>query len=91
MKTTFDIVNVIYEFLSSANLPISGGVYKRRPTGSTQEDVVIGSLPINNEQVQQTVLNINVHIPNITVVVNGIQDNTQPDSKRLNEVTKLVN
>ncbi len=55
-----------------------------------QEDVTVNSLPINNEQIQQAVININVHIPNVTVVVNGIQDNTQPNSKRLNEVTKLV-
>lgn len=87
MKTTFDIVDIVYLFLKTKTITISGGIYKHlRPANSVLEDIVIGSLPVNNEQIQQAVVNINIHVPNVKLP----QDTTQPDSKRLNTLTALI-
>ncbi len=92
-KTTFDLVDTIYNVLSNnAGLTsvISGVVCKKRLLNSRKEDVVIGSLPVNNDQIQQAVLNINVHVPNLKMTIEGKQDNTQPDTARLKLITGIV-
>lgn len=93
MITTLDAVDIVYQKLKSGALPgvISGGLYKQtRPTNSESEDVVINSLPINSEQLQEGVLNVNIHVPNLVISVNGIQDTSQPDFARLKTLTALA-
>ncbi len=94
MRNTFDIVDLLYGFLiadTDITGAISGGIYKHnRPLNSDKEDVVIGSLPVNNDQLQQTVPNINIHVPNLKLTKGTIQDNTQPDTKRLKTLTALL-
>ena len=94
MRNTFDIVDIIYLVLSantSVTSSINGKVYKnQRPTNSDKQDIAIGSLPINAEQIQRTVVNVNIHVPNLRIKINGVQDNSQPDLVKLNEVTTLV-
>lgn len=91
MRTTYDAENIIFKTLSASNtLNISGDVYKHRPLNSHQEDIIVGSLPISNDDIQKAVLNINVHVPNLIVNISGAQDNTQPNLARLNELTRLV-
>jgi hypothetical protein len=91
MKSTFKVVDIIYGVLSNdADLiaTITGSVYKKRPVNSRLEDIDVACLPINNEQIQQAVVNVNAHVQNLTIVVNGIQDTTQPDTKRLKLITE---
>lgn len=93
MRDTFDIETIIYKQLNVLSITnaISGKVYKNsRPLNSNKVDVVVGSLPINAEQLQRTVVNVNVHAPNLILSINGIQDNTQPDVAKLKTVTALV-
>lgn len=93
MKTTLHIVNILWARLNSSPLKttVTGGVYKHlRPAGSNKEDVVINCLPINNEQLQQGIANVNIHVSNKAVSVNGVQDNTQPDHERLEELADLA-
>jgi hypothetical protein len=93
MITTFDIANTIYRVLSNdvdLTSSISGIVCKRRPLNSNKEDIVIGSLPVNNEQVQQAVANVNVHVPNLSISTGAGIDTTQPNTKRLKEITDKV-
>jgi hypothetical protein len=92
MKTTFDMVDIVWQRLNGSQLKteISGGVYKKRPTGSQVEDVVINCLPVNNEDLQQAVLNVNIHVPNITIQANGVQDSSQPNTERLQELAALA-
>lgn len=93
MRDTFDIDSLIYK---AVNMPlitsaISGKVYKRsRPLNPDKVDIVVGSLPVNNEQLQRTVVNVNIHVPNLKLSINGITDNTQPDLVKLKTVTALV-
>lgn len=94
MRSTLKAVDILYQILkltSSITSAISGKVYKdRRPDNSDKEDIVVNSLPINFEQVQQAVLNVNIHVPNLKLNINGVQDNSQPDRVRLDTITDLV-
>lgn len=94
MKSTLTAVNILYQILklnTGITTAISGKVYKdNRPINSGKEDIVVNSLPINFEQVQQAVLNVNIHVPNLELNINGVQDNTQPNLARLETITDLV-
>ncbi|MEZ2446124.1 hypothetical protein AB6805_30625 [Chitinophaga sp. RCC_12] len=93
MTTTLEAVDSVYHKLAVGILPgtITGGLYKEnRPTNSKSEDVVINSLSINSEQLQEGILNVNIHVPNLIISVNSIQDNSQPDFVRLKTLTALA-
>ncbi|MDO6388998.1 hypothetical protein Q4E40_02580 [Pontibacter sp. BT731] len=53
---------------------------------SQREDVVLNALPMNREQLQRTVLNVNLHVPNLKLGT----DTTQPNAKRLKELTTIA-
>jgi hypothetical protein len=92
MKTTLDLVDVVYNELKSGPLKtaINGGVYKyTRPLNSSLEDVVINSLPITNEQLQQAIVNVNVFVPNQDLSIGGTQNNTA-DHVRLKTLAALA-
>jgi hypothetical protein len=93
MTTTLDAIDTVWETLNSSSLKteISGSIYKnRRAASSTKEDIVINSLPINNAQLQQGVLNVNVHVPNKSVKKNKVVDSTQPDYERMKELAAIA-
>lgn len=92
MRTTLDIVDILYHVLSGSGLAsaISGGVYKHRPVNSGKEDVVINSLPVSGSQLQEGVANVNIHVPNLALNIGGIQDRTQPNHDRLKTLTSLA-
>lgn len=76
MKTTFDFVDILYEFLKTSSLKdsITGKVYKyERPVDSVKEDIVINSLPVTTGQLQTAILNLNIFVPDIIVSVSGVQ------------------
>lgn len=93
MISTLEIIDKLYLILNVSDITsvISGGVYKsKRPIGSSAEDVVIGCLPTVNLQIQPAIPNINIHVSNLKIIKNGVQDNSQPDFARLRELTSLV-
>ncbi len=93
MRTTFDCIDILYQKIKNSTVVnvISGKVYKNtRPLNSRTEDIVIGSLPINNEDIQQTVLNVNIHVPNLKLSIDGNIDNSQANFVRLQDLTELV-
>jgi hypothetical protein len=92
MITTLDLVNIIWQRLNGSQLKttITGGVYKKRPAGSQTEDVVINCLPINNLDLQTAIVNVNIHVPNITIQVGTVQDSTQPNFERLQELAAIA-
>lgn len=94
MRTTFELVNIIYQKLvayaplTAANL--TGEIRKQgRALNSVLEDIIINALPIDNAQLQSAVININVHVPNILVGTGEVQDESQPNLKRIKELTDL--
>lgn len=93
MMTTLDLVDIVWQRVNGSLLKteISGGVFKhRRPAGGQNEDVVINSLPINGLQLQSAIINVNIHVPNILINVNGVQDNSQPNHIRLQELAAMA-
>lgn len=94
MKTTLDILLILYKVISntsSITSTISGGVYKeQRPVNSDKEDIVIECESITGEQLQECSPTIKIHVPNKPVFIDNIQDLNQPDNDRINELTTLV-
>lgn len=92
MRTTLDIVDILYQAIKASSLKtaISGGVYKHRPVNSGKEDVIINSLPVTGDQLQEGFANVNIHVPNLMLSIGGLQDRTQPDSVRLKALAALA-
>jgi hypothetical protein len=93
MKTTIDIVDILWKLLnsnSSLTTDQKGKRYKHsRPVGSTGEDIVINSLPVDNNLLQQALANVNVYAGNQSVTM-GAAESQEPDTKRLNMLAKKV-
>lgn len=86
MKSTLDIVDVLWAKLDGSSLKasITGKIYKHsRPAGSQLEDIIINCLPVNNQALQKTVANVNIHVANKKINSNGVQDDTIADHVRL--------
>lgn len=95
MKTSTEIIDMIYQYLVTTELVtgangLSGAVYPlQRPEGSDKEDLVIGTLSLDGEDVQIGVFNLNLHIPNLEVVVNG-RPQKQPDRARMRVLSGML-
>lgn len=93
MKTGMDMVQDGFDTLNTDDIVtvITGNLYMyERPKNSQFEDVVVNSLPITGDQLQQGVFNVNVHVPNLKLAIHGKPDETQPDLVRLKQITALV-
>ena len=89
LMTSFDAIDVLYQRLKNTpfTTALQGGLYKlQRPVDSIAEDAVINSLGMPNNQVQQGIINLNIHVPNLSLR----QDNTQPDFARAQQLTALA-
>lgn len=96
MKTTFDFQNSLWLLVnaSALKLEITGGIYKgSRPNTLVDEqleDVVINCLPVPRNQLQETIANVNIHVPNLKIEIAGKPDRSQPDNVRLNILTSMA-
>jgi len=63
-----------------------------RKLGSTKEDVVINTLYWDADQVQEGILNINVHVPNVTQPADNptAVDKTQPNISRFQVIGQAI-
>lgn len=95
-RTGLDVVDIIRNYLALSGLMTdtlkpNGGLYKfQRPQNSVKEDVVVNLLVQARGQVQQGVINVNIHVPNLSLPTNPV-DNTQPNVPRLKYLTGLAN
>lgn len=92
MKTTEDIKDLLYSYLSKSDLKkaVTGDIYvDQRPQGSSKEDVVIGAIDLGAGSVQMGTFNVNIHIPAVKVVIDGITQ-SQPDRKRLRILSRIT-
>lgn len=92
MKTTYKVVEILIGHLVAIGIEseIDGDIYRVRPMNSKQSDIVVNALPIDNEQLQSGILNVNIHVPNLVVNVNSVQDNSQPDTEKMEAITEKV-
>jgi len=92
MKTTLDVLTILYQLLSGSSLAseITGKIRKgERPAASTKEDIVVNSLPIGNDSLQRCVGNVNIYVPSLIIEEGGIQTE-KPDYARLDELTDMA-
>lgn len=81
----------LFALQTSNVLNITGNIYKyQRPLNSPLEDIVINSLPMSNDQLQECIVNWNIHVPNLRLDFGGKSDNSQPDTIRLKQLTKAI-
>jgi hypothetical protein len=94
MKTTIHLVDDMYELLNISavhNSMISGDVFAgSRPVDHRSEAVSINCLPVTGDQLQKAVVNVNIHVPNLELTINGQPDNSQPNRVRLKIISDIV-
>lgn len=89
MKTVIDGKDWILEVLNAYKPAISGKIYiDKRPT-TDKEDIVINSLTMNGEFMQNGVFNVNCYVPNLSISTAGITTQI-PNKKRLKEISADV-
>jgi hypothetical protein len=94
MKQTFDTDSILYQILNGSPAilsAISGGVYiDERPDGSEAEDIVVNTIDLTQEHAPQLgTSNVNIHVSDIDVQINGIQQKKK-DRERLKSLTTIV-
>jgi hypothetical protein len=88
MKTAPEVIDILFDLLK--NVPVSGSVRKlKRDVNSTKEDIVINALPVTGNMIQRGTLNVNIHVPDLTVNMGG-QVQSHPDFTRLTELARTV-
>lgn len=96
MMTGIEIVDALRDYLAGSALMTdekkpNGGLYKfQRPFNSKKEDVVINLLTQGRGTVAEGMVNVNIHVPNLSLNLGGVIDNTQPDTARLRYLTRLA-
>ena len=91
MKTALTAQETIFQRLIQSGVKntsaITGGIFKnRKPKDSQKEDIVVRALTMNAEQIQEGVINVNIHVPNLKLS----SDSTQPDETRFKAITEIV-
>jgi hypothetical protein len=92
MMDTLQIVDAVVSHLigSPLKIAITGDIYPdRRPPNSDMEDVVVNSLPVNAEQLQKGIVNVNIHVPDASIHFNEMDD-TVPDRTRLKQLATIA-
>lgn len=91
-RTVLDGKQWILDLLLAAGIhnAISGRIYKdKRPSGSTKEDIVINSLTMTNDYMQNGVFNVNIYVPMTSQKIDGITQ-FQKNNARLKQLADLV-
>lgn len=70
---------------------LTGGIFVQgeRPDNSEKEDVTINNIVISHEYPQSGTSNINIHVPDLKVKIQG-QEQRKADRERLRFLTNLV-
>ena len=92
MITPSKVIDIVYSVISQSPIKaaINGGVYKiDRPLNQSTEDIIINSLSVSNESVQEGIINVNLHVPNLVLGDGGVQDNTRANFARLDQLSSI--
>lgn len=92
MKQAFDTDSILFGIMKPAFAGLlSGGVYSiKRPDNSSKEDVVVNTITISQEFLPQIgVSNINIHVPDISGNIGGVQTN-MPNVLRLKSLSEIA-
>ena len=91
MKTALAPVRTIYNHLIASgvrsSVGLTGGIFwLSRPKNSSLEDIVVLPLAMNADALQAGAVNVNIHVPNLSLA----SDDTQPDFIRMEEIAEVV-
>ena len=94
MIQTFDTDSILFALLNSnqaIKAMITGGVYNsQRPLNSEKEDIVVNTITLTQDSSpQEGVSNINIHVPDMTVKINSVQQ-TVINNGRLKVISEAV-
>lgn len=96
MKLTLDTDAILFKILKQSTeitSAITGGIYSGddgRPDNSLKEDIVVNTIDITQENLPQLGAgNVNIHVPDMTVTIGGVQQK-KANNARLLLLTKLV-
>lgn len=89
MKTVIDGKEWILELLNANKPTISGKIYIDKRITINTEDIVINSLTMTGQFMQNGVFNVNCYVPNLSVKQNDITISI-PNRKRLKEISSQV-
>ncbi|OPC66398.1 hypothetical protein DSC47_09910 [Elizabethkingia miricola] len=89
MKTVIDGKEWILELLNANKPTISGKIYIDKRITTNTEDIVINSLTMTGQFMQNGVFNVNCYVPNLSVKQNDITISI-PNRKRLKEISSQV-
>jgi len=91
--TGLELNTKIYKLLSANSQLVSainGRIYKqKRPDNSKKEDIVVNTISVSHDHPQEATSNINIHIPDKQVKIDGVQQYT-PQTDKLESLTKKV-
>lgn len=94
MKTSIDILDEVYQLLDVPQVyaaMMSGDVFPvRKPDNYRGECIVINCLALTADQLQVSVVNVNIYAPNLKLTINGQTESSQPDRVRINTIAKTV-
>lgn len=93
MKSGIEMVMDVAELLNveAITSQINGSIWQhQRPANSARTDIVVNSLALTNQQLQQGVVNVNVHVPNKSLTIRGVQDSTMPDLATMKRLEGLI-
>ncbi|MCT4086683.1 hypothetical protein HZP82_04735 [Elizabethkingia anophelis] len=89
MKTVIDGKEWILELLNANKPTISGKIYIDKRITTNTEDIVINSLTMTGQFMQNGVFNVNCYVPNLSVKQNDITISI-PNRKRLKEISSQI-
>ena len=93
MKTALQMVIDVARALNVPEVTslISGRVWQhQRPANSQKEDIVVNSLALTNQPLQQGVVNVNIHVPALSVTLEGRADNTLPNLAKMQAIEAAI-
>jgi hypothetical protein len=89
----FDTDDILYTVLSGSvalTSAVSGGIYVGdRPDDSEKEDITINTLTIPYDRIQSAISNVNIHVPDLRVKING-REQRKKNRERLRTLSGLV-
>lgn len=92
-KLALEAVTDIYKLIVSSplNTELNGNVFKySRPNDLSVDAIVINSLPMTGDSLQECIINVNVFVRNASLQLFGKTDTSQPNSARLITLSKMV-
>jgi hypothetical protein len=93
--TSIAVVNMLNQYilhtalLTDLNKPNGKLCKYKRPLNSVLEDIVINGLDLIKDDIDETVLNVNIYVPNLEIP--NSTDRSQPNNKRMLYLSQLGN